>query len=124
MTQEEFNDLPLLLRRAEVCQILDWSPARVHEWREDGVLRIFLPNPQDAYAYYYRADVARIHGHLVMDTQFIGHLPMWIRSGLFRRFSGLAEHAFYAALEHGQLVGLRRNGRRQEFYSKDLEWFV
>jgi len=125
MTQTEFNVLPLLLRRHQVCEILGWRVRCVQDFRADGDLRIFRPDPADPFAYYFRADLARITGRLVMDPGLIAGLPVWIRSGQFRHLSGLSEHSFYLAVKHGQLVGLRSRRRPQmQFYSKDLEWFL
>jgi hypothetical protein len=124
MTQAEFNELPLLLRRHDVCELLGWPAELVHDYRRDGDLRVFQPNPEVARAYYYRADVAKIHGQLALDVSFIDELPEFIRAGQFMHYSGLSPRSFYTACNCGQLVDLRHDGHYRRFYAKDLEWFT
>lgn len=94
---------PLLLPRREVLRLLPgFTPDLVADYRRDGDLRVFLPNPATAFGYYFAVDVARIAGR-PLDCAWVGQLPEELAPEDFATRSGLCPWALYLALRHGTL---------------------
>jgi hypothetical protein len=94
--------LPLLLHRRRVLELLDgFTPDLVYDYRRDGDLRVFRPDPDTAWAYYYTLDVARIHGHMQQNWNWneaaLETLPEELTPEQFEEVSGLAPRAFWTA---------------------------
>lgn len=126
MTQDTFNELPLLLRRSQVLEALpSWDADTLYAYREDEDLRTFQPDPESSFAYYYKSDVARIHGRGLEVCIEWEELPEWLRRREFMDVTGLARHALDRACATGMLAAIRRrdDGNRR-FYREDLRWFL
>jgi excisionase family DNA binding protein len=125
MTQTEFDDLPLLLDRAEVFEALPVLSRRsLDGYREDGDLRTFHPDPEGSrYSYYFKADVGRIHGRLTVGTEWLEELDEWLGVGEFSEVTGLPPKTVRRACETGQLASVRHEGGYRRFYRDDLKWF-
>jgi hypothetical protein len=125
MTQVEFDELPLLLERAEVFAALPVLSRRaLDEYRLDGDLRTFQPDPEEPRAFYFTADVGRIHGRLTMGTDWLDELDEWLGAGEFSDVTGLPLKTVRRACETGQLAGVRHDGGYRRFYRDDLKWFL
>ena len=127
MTQQEFDKLPLLLKFSQVMDVLDGvGRHNVYALRRDGSVRTFCPIPDDGQhrSYYFKSDVARVHGRLVMNTDFIYRLPVWLRSTQFLTVTGLCRRAFDTAVRNEHLVFIRHRNGWGKLYREDLKWFL
>lgn len=101
------DHLPLLLHRHDVFAWLPGINLRaLIEYKRDGDLRVFRPNPASRWGYYFAADVSRIAGRR-LDTGWIEELPEELATDQFTQHSGLAPWALYLALRHGTLAHRR-----------------
>lgn len=127
MNQADYNALPLLLLHRQVVAALpELTHRALYEFRRDGDLRTFQPDPDRPFAYYYKVDVGRIHGRLALEMDWLDALEEWVESGPFCTISGLCREALDRACGSRQLVAVRWTGSHghRRFYSRDLEWFL
>ena len=119
MTQYEFDRLPLLLRPADAMMALAGVKRNdFYEMRKDGELRVFQPDPGHAFAYYYKADIARAAG-LKVDQKAVMELPERLNEFQFKHVTGLSDLAILQGIASGQLRDVGRDGARL-FASADL----